>query len=420
VIKDIHTGYIWLHPLTTRGATEVAKVIVSIIQQFGPMKILHTDNGKEFKNKLLCRITDFIKIQHRFGASYHPRAQGAVERENHNIERLLKKLCAGAVLTWPVHLNYVASCLNSRISSVKGTSAFALMFGREPNGYENYADDPTATFDQDAWEKHLDKLEKIVRPAINQKVNIAQLIREDHFNAKYKIVTFQPGDNVMAKDVTRTSKWHSKYEGPFEVVRRNNGGAYILKDKTNSILPFRFPPSHLKTVAPGQTLMEKSYPIRKILAHAPVPDRPYEYDYYVQFDIPDTSPVWLAAELFDSTIPIEKYWKSEKMKKAVNINASVMHDNIHDDLIDAHAKQAASQSASQADANVAPQAHPHMAPSPSKATTSQRAISLSKAALIRPSQASLTRLSWSLQDTSLPAAKHITQCRTASSFFSNW
>jgi IS30 family transposase len=53
VSKDIHTGYIWLHPLTTRGATEVAQAVMKIIRQFGPMKIIHTDNGREFKNKLL-------------------------------------------------------------------------------------------------------------------------------------------------------------------------------------------------------------------------------------------------------------------------------------------------------------------------------------------------------------------------------
>jgi hypothetical protein len=98
VSKDIHTGYIWLHPLTTKGATEVATAIMSIIRQFGPMKVLHTDNGKKFKNRVLCKITEFTRIHHRFGSSFHPRAQGAVERENVEIERLLRKICMGAFI----------------------------------------------------------------------------------------------------------------------------------------------------------------------------------------------------------------------------------------------------------------------------------------------------------------------------------
>jgi IS30 family transposase len=72
---------------------EVATAIMSINRQFGPMKVLHTDNGKEFKKTILCKITEFTRIRHRFGSSYHPRAKGAVERENADIEQLLKKMC---------------------------------------------------------------------------------------------------------------------------------------------------------------------------------------------------------------------------------------------------------------------------------------------------------------------------------------
>jgi transposase InsO family protein len=67
----LHTGYLWLHPLTTKGAAEVAQALMKIRRQFGPIKVLHTDNGKEFKNKLMAKITDYAKIQLRFGSSYH-------------------------------------------------------------------------------------------------------------------------------------------------------------------------------------------------------------------------------------------------------------------------------------------------------------------------------------------------------------
>jgi hypothetical protein len=98
-------------------------------------------------------------------------------------------------------LDFVASALNSRISSVKGSSPFALMFGREPNGYNDYRDEATATFNQDEWEKHLQKLNYIIRPTIGQKVNIARIIRRDHFNAKYKLQSFIMGNKVMANVV---------------------------------------------------------------------------------------------------------------------------------------------------------------------------------------------------------------------------
>jgi hypothetical protein len=54
VLKDIHTGYLWLHPLTTRGAAEVAEALMKIIRQFGPMMV---------------KITEYAKVEHRFGSS---------------------------------------------------------------------------------------------------------------------------------------------------------------------------------------------------------------------------------------------------------------------------------------------------------------------------------------------------------------
>jgi hypothetical protein len=45
-----------------------------------------------------------------------------------------------------------------RKNQLKRTSAFALMFGREPNNYDDFADTATETFNQDAWEKHLDEM----------------------------------------------------------------------------------------------------------------------------------------------------------------------------------------------------------------------------------------------------------------------
>jgi hypothetical protein len=37
VSKDIHTGYLWLHPLTTRCPTEVAEALMKVMRQFVPI-----------------------------------------------------------------------------------------------------------------------------------------------------------------------------------------------------------------------------------------------------------------------------------------------------------------------------------------------------------------------------------------------
>ncbi len=58
---------------------------------------------------------------------------------------------------------------------------------------------------------------------------------------------FPPGAIVMMLDVTRESKWKPKYEGTFVVVRKNRGGAYVLRDHLGEILKRAVPPDQLKT-----------------------------------------------------------------------------------------------------------------------------------------------------------------------------
>ena len=57
----------------------------------GEPKMLHTDNGKEFVNKLLTNWFGKINIKHIFGGKYHPQSQGAVEIFNKTIQKFLNE-----------------------------------------------------------------------------------------------------------------------------------------------------------------------------------------------------------------------------------------------------------------------------------------------------------------------------------------
>ena len=60
------------------------------INKYGKPNSIHTDNGKEFCNKLIedyCKENN-INIIH--GRPYHPQSQGVVESYNKEIKRLLE------------------------------------------------------------------------------------------------------------------------------------------------------------------------------------------------------------------------------------------------------------------------------------------------------------------------------------------
>ena len=81
---DHYTKKVNLAPLKYKCAEEVTKVLLNIFCDAGSPHILHSDNGRKFKNKILFSTLSekcpTLKIIH--GKPRHPESQGAVERAN--------------------------------------------------------------------------------------------------------------------------------------------------------------------------------------------------------------------------------------------------------------------------------------------------------------------------------------------------
>lgn len=57
-LKDHFTKFCWAHPLETKEAQEVYSVVRNIFFNFGPPRILQSDNGREFVNDLMNSLED--------------------------------------------------------------------------------------------------------------------------------------------------------------------------------------------------------------------------------------------------------------------------------------------------------------------------------------------------------------------------
>ena len=90
VYQDHLTKFVFLRPLTSKRAEEVAYNLVDIFTIVRAPSILQSDNGREFVNKVIQNITSFwpeLKIVH--GKPRHSQSQGIVERANLDIENML-------------------------------------------------------------------------------------------------------------------------------------------------------------------------------------------------------------------------------------------------------------------------------------------------------------------------------------------
>jgi len=90
VYQDHLTKFVLLCPLTYKCAEEVAYVLLDIFTTFGAITVLHSDNDREFVNKIineLCNMWEDLRIIH--GKPRHSQSQGFVEKANQDVENIL-------------------------------------------------------------------------------------------------------------------------------------------------------------------------------------------------------------------------------------------------------------------------------------------------------------------------------------------
>ena len=140
--QDNLTKFCILKPLVDKTAENVKTALIEIFNLFGAPKILHCDNGGEFRGKPLCEYfklfwPNMIIIK---GKPYNPRSQGSVERANgqiknmllaimHNIENNNNNIMYNYDLK--TALNYIQYVKNTSFNRTIKTTPYKALFGQD-------------------------------------------------------------------------------------------------------------------------------------------------------------------------------------------------------------------------------------------------------------------------------------------------
>ncbi len=312
VAVDIMSKFCILRTLKGKGMATIAATLWEIMAIFGMPKIIQSDNGAEFVNQLIKELVALNGIDHRTISPYNPRANGQVERTNQVVEAILKKELQGAMHDWADFVPYTQLAYNSKISSVTGCTPFSLMFGRRLNDFRPYGKSTSSGMSLQLWQEHQKKVSSIVYPAVNERILQAKGKSSLQFDNKHRILhnnAFPQGSLVMMLDSTRESKWDPVFEGPFVVVRRNRGGAYVLKDQLGETLKRTVPADKLKLVqrkGNNAVIEAPSYRIKNITDHRTASNKKMEY--FVVWADKNIESSWEPVENFDDVNVIKKYW----------------------------------------------------------------------------------------------------------------
>lgn len=132
--QDHLTKLLFLRPLQTKTANEVANELLKIFLEVGGPSILQSDNGREFTNSLISELVKMwptLKILH--GRPRHPQSQGSIERSNQDVENMLRALMHDNNSTnWSLGCYFVQFQKNSSFHKVIGRTPYKALFGVDP------------------------------------------------------------------------------------------------------------------------------------------------------------------------------------------------------------------------------------------------------------------------------------------------
>lgn len=272
-IVDVCTSFVLLRALPNTKAETIALVLWQIFNDFGFPKVIQSDNGPEYVNRIISKMITLAGVEHRRITPYHARADGKVERNIGTAMSIIRKHLHGAYDNWPAFLPWAQSCINNKITELTGSTPFSLMFGRKYNPYQDYSSDaPLELMNETKLAEQHDRMMSVVYPAIAERVSVQKGKMIARLN-KRTPAHFRKGDIVMLRRTEAESgspigKFEPQYTGPYQIASTSRTGAITLVTSTNAPFPRLVRPHQLKFVShSSKDFQQEVYDVDHILGH---------------------------------------------------------------------------------------------------------------------------------------------------------
>jgi len=109
VVGDHFTKWCEAFPTQDQKAQTVANILVSrLFSRFGPLQILHSDQGTNFESNLINSICDLMGIQKTRTKAYHPQGDGQIEKQNKTLQEILSTFVSEHPDTWDLHIDQLS------------------------------------------------------------------------------------------------------------------------------------------------------------------------------------------------------------------------------------------------------------------------------------------------------------------------
>ena len=248
------TSYPEGRPLRKENSETIAAwLFEDIICRWGSLREIITDNGGPFV-KALQHLKQKWGINWITISAYNSRANGKIERPHWDIRQMLFKACGGEEYAskWFKYFYHVLWADRVSIRKGFGSSPFFLVTGAHPvlpmdiieaTWLVELPDRILTTeeligFRAGALAKHKEHIDEMREQVSKQKRDAMLKYEEKHVH-KIRDYRFKGGDLVLVRnspvEMSLNKKMRRRWEGPYIVVTRKQGGAYILADMSGRV-----------------------------------------------------------------------------------------------------------------------------------------------------------------------------------------
>ena len=172
-----------------------AYLFVMLAHKGGSVAIL-SDNGTDFKNKVLNKVCDQLGIKMLLSSPFYPQGNGKVENIHNFLKETLTKILTTAFLRWMNSFHLLAI-----VVTYFQASLFFLMFGCNPaEGHLSHLNNSNKYYDTNEGKIVLEELYKLWKHHANHLNGIHQ--RNEHMNnqSSNNNPKFKIGQAVIVKN----------------------------------------------------------------------------------------------------------------------------------------------------------------------------------------------------------------------------
>ncbi len=194
-------------------------------------RVLLSDNGAEFRNKVLAEICSQFGIRQTFTMAYHPASNGLVERSNRKILEILRPIVADHLGKREDWVPQVAATINASVCESTGKSPHYIVFGNPKRlPYDLPSSQQPPVYDPEDYAKiQLHNFSKIHRE-VTQKLQSTSVMKAAKQHKGARPVSFSEDDAVMIAAPERQFKLSPKFSGPYTVTSFFGGNKYVVID----------------------------------------------------------------------------------------------------------------------------------------------------------------------------------------------